>query len=85
MERTKQAIRIGDNVTDIMRLPCVYSCHKEDDETLCYLLYDWDDAGNYIKAYKGDWLCEGYDGRWHRLTNEEYGQKGKGKTETGKG
>lgn len=81
----KQAIKIGTHIDDIMRLPCVFSCHKEKNGELCYLLYDWDDSGNYIKAYKGDWLCEGYDGRWHRLTNKEYEQKGKGKTETGKG
>ena len=55
-EKVKQAIHVGRHVTDIMRLPCVYSCHKEADGTLCYLLYDWDE--------KGQWLCEGYDGKW---------------------
>ena len=33
-EKVKQAIHVGRHVTDIMRLPCVYSCHKEADGTL---------------------------------------------------
>ena len=47
-----------------MRLDCVYSCHKEADGTLCYLLYDWDEKGQYVKAHEGQWLCEDYDGKW---------------------
>ena len=62
--KVKQAIRVGRHVTDLMRLDCVYSCHKEADGTLCYLLYDWDERGQYIKAREGQWLCEGYDGKW---------------------
>lgn len=27
-EKVKQAIHVGRHVTDMMRLPCVYSCHK---------------------------------------------------------
>ena len=30
-EKVKQAIHVGHHVTDLMRLPCVYSCHKEPD------------------------------------------------------
>ena len=62
--KVKQAIRVGRHVTDLMRLDCVYSCHKEADGTLCYLLYDWDEQGQYVKAREGQWLCEGYDGHW---------------------
>ena len=50
----------------------MFSCHKESDERLCYLLYDWDDNGKYIEARKGDWLCEDEDGKWSVLTNGEY-------------
>ena len=60
-----QMIQIGRNVTDIMRLDCVYSCHKEGDSRLCYLLYDWDKDGNYIAAHEGDTLCQSADGKWH--------------------
>ena len=63
-EKVKQAIHIGRNVTDIMRLPCVYSCHKEADGRLCYLLYDWDAQGQYVEAHEGQWLCEDNDGKW---------------------
>jgi hypothetical protein len=56
-------IEIGKNVTDIMRLGCVYSCHKDGDGALVYLLYDWDADGNYVEAREGDVLvCE--DGCW---------------------
>ena len=63
-EKVKQVIRIGRHVTDIMRLDCVYSCHKEADGRLCYLLYDLDSNGKSIKAHEGQWLCEDYDGKW---------------------
>ena len=59
-----QRIQIGRNVTNIMRMDCVYSCHKEGDGRLCYLLYDWDEQGQYIKAYEGDWLVQDEDGKW---------------------
>lgn len=52
-DKVKQAIHVGRHVTDIMRLDCVYSCHKEADGTLCYLLYDWDEQGQYVKAHEG--------------------------------
>lgn len=68
------AIQIGNNVTDIMKLPCVYSCHKMANGELEYLLYDWDENGQYVRAHKGDWLCEDYQGKWHKLTKEEYGR-----------
>lgn len=81
--RYKQAIQIGSNVTDIMRLPCVISCCKqfadEDfNELLVYTVYiDSEDYGEeehdgYIDAHFGDWLCEDYDGQWHLLSDKEY-------------
>jgi hypothetical protein len=64
-DKVKQAIHVGRHVTDIMRLDCVYSCHKEADGRLCYLLYDWDEQGRYIEAREGEWLVQTEDGRWH--------------------
>ena len=65
MERYRTIIHIdGNSIDDVFRLPCVFSCHKEPDGTLCYLLYDWDSNGNYIQARTGDLLCEDYEGRW---------------------
>ena len=60
----RKKIKIGKNVTDIMRLPCIFSCHKELDGRLCYLLYDWDEYGNYVEARTGDLLLESADGKW---------------------
>ena len=70
----RQCIQIGANVSDVMKLPCVFSCHKMEDGGLEYLLYDWDDNGQYVKAHYGDWLCEGSDGKWYKLTDKEYGE-----------
>lgn len=78
--RYKQAIQIGDNVTDIMKLPCVISAHKNavGHESFIYYklfgdtitsMFAW---GETITAYSGDWLCEDYDGRWYLLNDHEY-------------
>lgn len=72
MSNFKQAIQVGNNVTDIMKLPCVFSCHKESDGRLCYLLYSWDQYGNYVEARKGDWICEEEGGGWTVLTDKDY-------------
>lgn len=57
MTRYRQAIRIGRNVTDIMRLPCVTACVKLNDtqgyEWLEYIISG--DDGQ--RAEEGDWLC----------------------------
>ena len=64
-KRYKQAILIPDGITPtIFALPCIYSCHKEADGRICYLLYDWDERGNYIELHPGQWLCQDYDGKW---------------------
>lgn len=72
MSNFKQAIQVGNNVTDIMKLPCIFSCHKEQDGRLCYLLYSWDQYGNYVEARKGDWICEEEGGGWTVLTDKDY-------------
>ena len=64
-KRYKKAILIPDGVTPtIFALPCIYSCHKGVDGGIVYLLYDWDEQGNYIELRPGQWLCECYDGKW---------------------
>ena len=76
----RQAIQIGNNVYNILMLPCVISVTKEywnEDIILRYNLfgdviskkYSWGDS---IYAYKDDWICEDYDGNWHLLTPSEY-------------
>ena len=61
--KVKQAIRVGRNATDIMRLPCVLSCHKQADGTLCYHLL-CSLKSRYVTAHEGQWLCEDYNGNW---------------------
>lgn len=66
-----QAIKIPGTVTaTVFNLPCVFSVHKEND-TICYLLYDWDTNGQYVKAYPGQWIVEDC-GKWLVLTDSEY-------------
>lgn len=67
------AIQINNNVTDIMKLPCVFSCHKMADGELEYLLYDWDDKGQNVRAHKEDWIVE-ENGKYYVLTDKEYGR-----------
>ena len=68
--RFKQAIQIGRNVTDIMKLPCVRGVEKLNDkagfEWLQYTLKHGD------IAEESDWLCEDYDGNWSVYSNDEY-------------
>ena len=68
----KQAIQIGDNVTDIMKIRMVMRCQKErkDDgyELVYYVLVP---SGSLLPAKKGDWLVE--QGKWWLVfTDEEY-------------
>ncbi len=68
--RFKQAIRIGDNVTDILKLPFVTGVRKCDDQQgFEWLEYDLTDGSI---AEKGDWLCEDSNGQWSAHHNEEY-------------
>lgn len=68
--RYKQAIRISDNVTDIMKVPCVTGVRKCDDKHG----FEWQeyDLTDGSIAERGDWLCEDYIGKWNVLSNEEY-------------
>lgn len=76
----KQAIKIPDYISQgIFNLPCVISARKDRLYGLIYTLagdtkttlFRW---GDIIYAKPTDWLCEDYGGRWHLLTNEEYGK-----------
>lgn len=62
--RVVEKIHVSRHVADIMALPCVFSCHKQADGSYCYLLYAWDELGQYVEAHEGDWICVDADGRW---------------------
>ncbi len=82
----KQAVQIGDNVTDIMKLCCISFVGKNPQPPkgfeipYYYHLYPglmWDyreDLSHKHVALKGDWLCEDYEGWWHILKDYEYQQ-----------
>ena len=81
MSKFAHAIKIGDNVTDIMKLFCVSYVSKDpviEPGNYYYHLYPgvmWDykeDLSHKHIARKGDWLCQDYHGDWHILTDEEY-------------
>ena len=76
-----QAIQVGDNVTDIMKLPCIFSAWKyplrghqpkEGD-----IIYDFRQGWKSDFAMKGDWLLEHENGVWEIVSNEKYEQANK--------
>ena len=76
--KIKQAIQIGDNVTDIMKLPCVVACIKKDDRNgFEWLEYRVRCSGRSVYQYaeKGDWIVEDAAGRWYIMTDDEYQKK----------
>ena len=71
--RIKQAIQVGNNVTNIMSLPCIEKCVKRNDKNgLEWLEYDTTD-GDIVVC--GDWLCETEEGKWIAMCDEEYKSK----------
>ena len=68
MEETKRykvSIQVPERIMQtIFTLECIYSCHKDKDGRIVYLLYDWDNEGRYVELRPGQWLCQDYDGRW---------------------
>lgn len=73
MTRFKEAVQLGDNVTDIMKLPCVVSCFKANDKNgYEWLMYKVQCGERIELVEQGDWLCKDDAGRWHALDNELY-------------
>ena len=80
MSRFVQAIRIGNNVTNIMKLRCISYVSKNPDLMCGYhyhlypgLMHDYkEDLSHRHVAHKGDWLCEVESGWWHILSDSEY-------------
>jgi hypothetical protein len=71
--KIRQAIQIGDNVTDIMRLPCIKKCVKRNDRHGMEWLEYWTTDGDIVES--GDWLCETDEGKWLCMSDEEYKSK----------
>ena len=68
----KQAIRIDNNITEMMKIPCVRGCFKNDDkndfEWLLYQVRAGAD-GHMEDAKEGDWLIEDEQGVWRVETD----------------
>ena len=72
----KQVILVPEHISaTIFTLPCIFSVHKDNNGCLVYLLYDWDADGRYIELRPGQWLCEGYDGKWEVKDFDEFSSK----------
>lgn len=74
--RYRKAIHIeGRSLDDIMRLPCVRSVEKTSEAGIMkFSFYPLSmlHPSQFQSAYTGDWLCEGDDGKWVVLSNEQY-------------
>jgi|GEM_PF-5269874 len=58
----RQVYVIGDNVTNIINLPCVRGVMKDKSGALAYQV---DNVGPFASAVKGDYICEDKWGNWH--------------------
>lgn len=80
-----QAIQVGDNVTDIMRLPCIRGAFKypiNDPYNRFPLrghLPEKDEVIYCLRqgvvddfAQKGEWICLDSDGQWFALSDADY-------------
>lgn len=71
----KQRIQVRDNVTDIMKLPCVQSAHKrsgKEREVAYYILEPsaMADSEHWQYAHPGEWLVQGENGKWNVETED---------------
>ena len=75
-----RAIQVQNNFGDIFNLPCVYQiCKSEDTKQIEVWIYLHYLSKEEVKrreymfiANVGDWLCEGDDGLWMVLSDEEF-------------
>lgn len=77
----RQAVQVGNDITGIMKLPCVIECRKRDiyrHKHVIEYYYTLDPFKMAVEewqfAHVGEWLCEDERGKWHLLTNESYQQ-----------
>lgn len=63
----KQCIQAGNNVNDILKLPCVVAVRKTNKGQFEYELSN----GIYL-AYEGDWICQDESGDWTVISDETH-------------
>ena len=69
-QRYTEKIQVGDNVTDILQLPCVQSAHKRSgkDRKVAYYILEPSamfDSEHWQYAHPGEWLVQDENGKWH--------------------
>lgn len=67
----KQQIIIDRHVSDIMKLPCIFSCHKGENDEFVYLLYPTMEVMDYTELHEGDTLIIEEDGSWSVKRKEQ--------------
>ena len=74
MNKFKQCVRIGRNVTDIFNLPYVIEVQKMVNGKPLYSIAAMNEHGKPIEdvAETGDWLCQDCNGGWQVLDETEY-------------
>ena len=82
MKKFKQCIQVGNNITDIMKLPCVVKCEKESRWSFKMLFLNLAEkekkevfiftlmSGETAKT--GDWIVLDVCDNWHVMTNDLY-------------
>ena len=73
-----QSVRIGANITDIMKLDCVRQCRKVVTRSGVFFSFklfplSMASPNPTREAMTGDWLCQLKDGKWVIMSDYEYG------------
>ena len=72
-----QSVKIGGNITDIMKLDCVRLCKKvvtRNGVFFSFKLYPLSMANPnpVLEAMTGDWLCQLKSGKWIIMSDYQY-------------
>lgn len=67
----KQQIIIDRHASEIMKLPCIFSCHKGEKDEYVYLLYPTMEVMDYTELHEGDTLIIEEDGSWSVKRKEQ--------------
>lgn len=68
----KQCIQAGNNVNDILKLPCVTTVRKLDSGRYVYELVLNKKQWLPPIAVEGDWICQDEDGEWTVMSDETH-------------
>ena len=69
----KQAVQVNNNVTAIIKLPCIHGVFKGNDGSLNYRPHLWVKSERAI-VKEGDWLVEDLEGNWSVMKDNQFKQ-----------